>query len=58
VGYPERVHTVLEWITMPAEERPDFITLYFDQPDHAGHNSGPESDEVDTLQIYLLCLDI
>ena len=26
--------------------RPDFITLYMDQPDSAGHRYGPESDEV------------
>ena len=31
---------------MPAETRPDFMTLYFDEPDHAGHSYGPESDGV------------
>lgn len=45
-GYTERIYEVLGWLDMPKETRPDFITLYFDQPDHAGHNSGPESEEV------------
>ena len=31
---------------MPEATRPDFMTLYFDQPDHAGHSFGPESDGV------------
>ncbi|XP_053394488.1 uncharacterized protein LOC123525750 isoform X2 [Mercenaria mercenaria] len=45
-GYSQRVYDVLDWLTMPEETRPDFVTLYFDEPDHAGHNNGPESDEV------------
>jgi predicted AlkP superfamily pyrophosphatase or phosphodiesterase len=24
------------------QERPGFITLYFDEPDHAGHSYGPD----------------
>ncbi|XP_078319808.1 uncharacterized protein LOC111119482 isoform X2 [Crassostrea virginica] len=46
VGFPERVWEVIDWLTLPEEEKPDFITLYFDQPDHAGHGGGPESEEV------------
>ncbi|OWF35917.1 Ectonucleotide pyrophosphatase/phosphodiesterase family member 3 [Mizuhopecten yessoensis] len=42
-GYPERVSEVLDWLTMPENEKPDMVTLYFDQPDHAGHQQGPES---------------
>ena len=45
-GYTERVYEVLSWLDMPKESRPDFMTLYFDQPDHAGHSFGPESDGV------------
>lgn len=37
---------VIDWLTLPVEEKPDFITLYFDQPDHAGHGGGPEIEEV------------
>ncbi|KAJ8305988.1 hypothetical protein KUTeg_016533 [Tegillarca granosa] len=52
VGYPKRVDTVLEWLTLPEDRKPDFITLYFDQPDHAGHASGPDSENVNSqLQV-------
>ncbi|XP_060077671.1 uncharacterized protein LOC132557191 [Ylistrum balloti] len=45
-GYPERVSEVLNWLTLPEEQKPDMVTLYFDQPDHAGHQQGPEGDLV------------
>jgi predicted AlkP superfamily pyrophosphatase or phosphodiesterase len=41
-----RVDQVLEWIDDPEPARATFFTLYFDQVDHAGHHSGPDSDEV------------
>ncbi|XP_053193105.1 ectonucleotide pyrophosphatase/phosphodiesterase family member 1 [Scomber japonicus] len=46
IAFEERVATVFEWLSLPQKERPDFITLYMDQPDSAGHRYGPESDEV------------
>lgn len=42
VPFLKRVDTVLSWMDLPANERPDFITLYFDEPDHAGHSYGPD----------------
>ncbi|KAK3577563.1 hypothetical protein CHS0354_026532, partial [Potamilus streckersoni] len=47
VGFPERLSTVIDWLTLPAEQRPHFVTLYFDEPDHAGHEKGPESAMVE-----------
>lgn len=45
------MYEVISWLTLPEEEKPDFITLYFDEPDHAGHGGGPESEGVsDQLQ--------
>lgn len=41
----ERVNTVLEWLDLPAEERPSFITLYFSRVDSRGHEYGPETPE-------------
>ena len=35
-----RVRTVLEWIDLPREQRPQMITLYFSDVDDAGHNFG------------------
>jgi alkaline phosphatase D len=42
----KRVDQVVSWLKLPAELRPHFITLYFSNVDHAGHNYGPDSDEV------------
>lgn len=39
----DRVAQVLEWLRLPAAERPRFITLYFDVVDHASHDHGPDS---------------
>jgi predicted AlkP superfamily pyrophosphatase or phosphodiesterase len=41
-----RADQVLAWLDLPAGQRPDFVTLYFDDVDTAGHYSGPESPEV------------
>ena len=43
-----RVDQALAWLDLPAGKRPDFITLYFEQTDHEGHQHGPDSKEVDT----------
>lgn len=41
----QRVDQVLAWLDRPASTRPQFISLYFDQVDHAGHATGPDSPE-------------
>ncbi len=40
----DRVDQVLEWLAMPDEERPHFITLYFEDVDTLTHGYGPGSD--------------
>lgn len=42
-----RVDQVLQWLDLPRAQRPQFITLYFDQVDHQAHEHGPDSKEVD-----------
>ena len=42
-----RVDQALTWLDLARSERPDFLTLYFEQVDHAGHDHGPDSAEVD-----------
>ena len=39
-----RVNMLLSWLSLPAAERPDFATLYFDIVDTNGHRGGPDSD--------------
>jgi predicted AlkP superfamily pyrophosphatase or phosphodiesterase len=42
-----RVAQALDWIDLPEPRRPAFVTIYFDQIDHAGHTYGPDSPELD-----------
>ncbi|WP_461453278.1 alkaline phosphatase family protein [Mucilaginibacter sp.] len=42
-----RIQTVVNWLSMPADKRPHIITFYFPQVDHQGHKYGPDSREVD-----------
>ncbi len=46
VPHLERVETLLEWMDLPAEERPTFLTLYFSAVDSMGHRHGPRADPV------------
>ena len=41
-----RVRQVLQWLELPAAQRPSLITLYFSEVDHAGHRHGPDSPRV------------
>uniref|UniRef100_A0AAY4C578 SMB domain-containing protein n=1 Tax=Denticeps clupeoides TaxID=299321 RepID=A0AAY4C578_9TELE len=38
-----RVFTVLKWLMLPDDQRPDFYTLYLEEPDKSGHSYGPVS---------------
>ena len=42
-----RVDQVLAWLDLPAGQRPTFVSLYFEQPDVAGHSYGPDSLQVE-----------
>ena len=42
----DRVAQVLTWLALPEERRPSFVSVYFNDVDHVGHVSGPESREV------------
>ncbi len=42
---PERVDQVLAWLRLPEAQRPHFVTLYFADVDHAGHQFGPEAPQ-------------
>ncbi len=43
-----RVDQVLEWLSLPVEQVPDLVTLYFNRVDLIGHRRGPESAAVDS----------
>jgi predicted AlkP superfamily pyrophosphatase or phosphodiesterase len=45
ISFEERVNGVIKWLQLPENERPQFITLYFEEPDSKGHSFGPNSPE-------------
>ena len=46
VPFEERVDTVLGYFDIPSSEIPVFMTLYFEDPDHQGHQVGPDDPEI------------
>lgn len=42
-----RVDQVIDWLALPEDQRPGFITLYFEQVDEASHEYGPGSLETE-----------
>ncbi|XP_019615525.1 PREDICTED: venom phosphodiesterase 2-like [Branchiostoma belcheri] len=46
VPYEDRVNQVLEWLDLPENTRPSFMTLYFSAVDTTGHIYGPDSKEI------------
>ena len=46
--YPDdkRIDQVIDWLKLPPAQRPHFITLYYPNVDHQGHEHGPDSPEV------------
>ena len=43
----DKVDKVLNWLKLPEDQRPHFITLYFPEVDSAGHRFGPDSLETE-----------
>jgi ectonucleotide pyrophosphatase/phosphodiesterase family member 5 len=43
----DRIEGIIEWLRLPEEERPQFLTLYFSDVDSEGHRTGPNSAEID-----------
>src|SRR6266851_279484 len=42
----ERVARSVGWLALPDSRRPAFVSVYFSEFDHAGHDAGPESAEL------------
>lgn len=41
----KRIDQVIAWLRLAAEDRPHFVTLYYSNVDHAGHEYGPDSPQ-------------
>ncbi|XP_005160498.1 ectonucleotide pyrophosphatase/phosphodiesterase family member 1 isoform X1 [Danio rerio] len=44
--FEKRIAQIFQWLHLPEGERPDFYTLYFEEPDASGHKYGPMSTQV------------
>ena len=40
-----RIDDAVALLRLPAADRPHFIAIYFSEPDHAGHEFGPDAPE-------------
>lgn len=48
----QKVDKVIDWLRLPEQNRPHFITLYFPETDATGHFYGPESEQMrSTVQL-------
>lgn len=45
ISIDERINIVVNWLKLPAERRPHFITFYFPEVDHAGHVYGADASQ-------------
>lgn len=43
----QKVDKVIDWLKLPDDRRPHFISLYFPEVDGAGHRFGPDSPEAE-----------
>ena len=43
----EKIEKVINWLRLPEDRRPHFISLYFPEVDGAGHRFGPDSPEAE-----------
>ncbi|PTT42964.1 alkaline phosphatase family protein [Chryseobacterium sp. HMWF028] len=43
----DKVEKVINWLKLPEDKRPHFITLYFPEVDGNGHHYGPEAKETE-----------
>lgn len=45
----EKMDTVLQWLDMPKEQRPNFICAYIEQTDQQGHADGTDGDQINRV---------
>lgn len=43
--FAARVDTVLSWLDLLGAQHPSFVAVYFNQPDHYGHEYGPDAPQ-------------
>ncbi len=53
VPFEERVDAVLGFVDLPGEQRPSLVTLYFEDPDHQGHETGPDAPQITDAVVHI-----
>lgn len=48
-----QIAQIVDWLKLPETKRPHFMTLYFSDVDHAGHDHGPDSEETGAAVLEL-----
>ncbi|KAA0708931.1 Ectonucleotide pyrophosphatase/phosphodiesterase family member 1 [Triplophysa tibetana] len=46
ISFESRVAKIFHWLHLPEGQRPDFYTVYMEEPDSSGHKHGPMSSQV------------
>lgn len=47
ISTDSRIQKVKEWLSMPEDRRPHFITFYLSEPDHTSHRYGPDAPQTE-----------
>lgn len=45
ISIDKRIQVVVDWLNLPEERRPHFISFYLPEVDHAGHDYGPDAEQ-------------
>jgi len=57
IPFNARIDSIVNWLSLPETKRPHLIMWYYSEPDHTGHEAGPESEEtrllIEELDTYL-----
>lgn len=53
VPFEERVDTILGYFDLPPNQMPQFMTLYFEDPDHQGHQVGPDDPSITDAVVHI-----
>jgi predicted AlkP superfamily pyrophosphatase or phosphodiesterase len=48
-----RIDNAVALLKLPAAERPHFITIYYNEPDHEGHQYGPDAPETRAAELKM-----
>jgi alkaline phosphatase D len=51
--FSNSIDTVIHWLQLPVEKRPQLVLFYNSEPDYTGHNFGPDDDRVKEKVVYL-----